>query len=221
VSSVDGKTGAVTFSSPNGTVALGGSGNNITFEAVASAPGTVLYDVLVTTALIAKAPTATGTTPAGFVAPLIAFDAGLTVGHKYALTLSIINLSNTFTASQGQGLSNAKWSQGLYVTNSATGSEDSIDSLVGFAQLNTANPPEALQNDVTNAISGGTEINPNTKIVSNAWFNCVYTATTSSIYVNLAIEANTGNGYDMSYLGWTATAPQAYTLTWTATDLGA
>jgi len=183
-----------------------GANNTIEISAVSAGAGGLKL-IATGTALTAKV---VGGTPVGNVltVPLQQFDLGLTAGNTYLITMVYDGGANTTWTGSSPGSS---ITSSPFISNTATGAEDSLPSLFGYGQQNTFSAPTSVS-----AVSNGT--NPLIDFPPLT-YQVFYPALDANVYLNVVLNGGATNA-TVANVAWTEYTP-GWRVWLSATDLGA
>jgi len=182
-----------------------GANNTIEISAVSAGAGG-LKAILTGTDLTARV---AGGTPVGnsISSPLLTVPLGLTAGNTYLINLVFDGGANTTWTGSSSGSS---LTSSPYISNTATGAEDSLPSLFGYGQQNTFSAPTSVST-VSNGSNPLIDLPPIT-------YTVYYPALDANVYINLQTTALAGDP-SVANLTWTTYAP-GWRVWCSATDLG-
>lgn len=181
--------------------------NTISVSAVSAGAGGLKL-IATGTALTAKAE---GGTPVGNVlsVPLQQFNLGLTAGNTYLITMVYDGGANTTWTGSSPGTS---LTSSPYISNTATGAEDSLPSLFGYGQQNTFSAPTSVS-AVSNGANPLIDFPPLT-------YQVFYPALDANVYLNVVLNGGQGIGNtNVANITWTEYSP-GWRVWLSATDLG-
>ena len=140
--------------------------------------------------------------------PLQSFNLGLTPGQTYLITMMFDGGANTtWTASSG----GSTLTSSPFLSNSASGLEDSLPSLFGYGQQDTFTAPTG-----TSAVSNGA--NPLIDF-SPITYTVFYPALDTNVYINVRLSGG-ASGTPVSGISWTDYLP-GWSVWLSAVNLGA
>jgi len=214
-----GNGSGITASTASGVVSLStnftaGAGVVLTPSAVdssvaisAQAPGNAIFlNIPSTTALTAKI---AGTGALSYF-PLLTWNAGLTAGHTYLLT---VFFDGGIDATLGTG-SSGTTTFTPYIANTTTGNEDQLPNLFGFSQSSVASAP-AGTSTVVPVTSGAYSVD-----FAPLTFHLTYPALDANVYLNVIVQKSGGQSTDgTTWSTWTG-GTGGWTCQVVATDCG-
>ena len=179
--------------------------NTIAISAVA--PGSAIFlNVPSTQALTPKV---AGTGALSYF-PLLTWNAGLTAGHTYLLT---VFFDGGIDATLGTG-SSGTTTFTPYIANTSTGNEDQLPNLFGFAQSSVASAPAGTSTvvPVTQGVVA-VDFQPLT-------FHLTYPAVDANVYLNVIVQKSGGQSTDgTTWSQWTG-GTGGWSVQIVATDCG-
>ena len=187
-----GNGSGITATTASGVVSLSanltaGAGINLTPSAdnssiAISAPGSAggaIYFTQSTQAVTEKVAGTAGTTIGNF--PFLTWNAGLTAGHTYQLTVYFDGGVNA-TVTGGSGSTSVSLSP--YLSNVVSGDEASLPTLFGYGQ-------SAVNSAPTGTLTNGTGASPVFDFVP-IQFSVIYPALDTNVYLNMLVQNNSG-----------------------------
>jgi hypothetical protein len=160
----------------------GGGDSTITISAPGSAGGAI-YFTQSTQAVTAKVAGSTAGSQATY--PFLTWNAGLTAGHTYQLTVYFDGGVNA-TVTGGSGATS--FSLSPYLTNIVSGAESQLPTLFGYGQ-------SAVNSAPTGTLTNGTGASPVFDFVP-IQFSVLYPALDTNVYLNMLVNNNSGGVAD-------------------------